>query len=153
MSLAWHCGRWWCSTIPRLVIKGSAVEEIQARWTVTGILKFSCDLDLDHNWAIQSFHKTVQAMIMCHQTRFCWKRISSSEDILESNILIAWSSTVTLNFKTTNRYFWNVLWLMKMHNYKNFGNKRFSGSEVYRLDKHLKFCCDFCFERCNPISP
>ena len=55
--LAWHSGPWRCITIPSLVTKGSAVEEISSRWTFTGILNLSCDLDLDHNRAIQSFHK------------------------------------------------------------------------------------------------
>ena len=37
-----------------------------------------CDLDLDHNRAIQSFHKTIQLMMVCHQTKFSCKMISSS---------------------------------------------------------------------------
>ena len=36
--LAWHSGPWWCTTVPNLVIEGSAVEEISSRWTLTGIL-------------------------------------------------------------------------------------------------------------------
>ena len=39
----------------------------------------SYDLDLDHNRAIQSFHKTIHLMIMRHQTKFSCKRISSSD--------------------------------------------------------------------------
>ena len=37
----------------------------RSRWTFTGILNLSCDLD--HNRAIISFHKTIQFTIMCHQ--------------------------------------------------------------------------------------
>ena len=90
-------GPWWCTTIPSLVTKGSVVEEISLRWTFAGILNLSCDLDLDHNRAIQSFHKTIQLMMMmCHQTKFSRKRISSSEDMLESHVLIIWSFTGTV---------------------------------------------------------
>ena len=48
------------------------------RWTVTGIVNLFCDLDLDHNKAIQSFHKTIQLLMMCRQTK-----INNSEEILE----------------------------------------------------------------------
>ena len=41
-----------------------------------------CDLDFDHNRAIQSFHKTIQLMIKCHQTKSSCKRINSSDNIL-----------------------------------------------------------------------
>ena len=53
-------------------------------------LTFSVTFDLDHNRAIQSFHKAIHFMMMCHQIKFSCKRISSSEDILllESHTLI-----------------------------------------------------------------
>ena len=38
--------------------------------TFTGILSLFYVLDLDHNRAIQSFHKTIHLMMMCHQTKF-----------------------------------------------------------------------------------
>ena len=43
------------------------------------------NFDLDHNRAIQSFHETTQLRMMCHWTKFSCKRISSSEDILDSH--------------------------------------------------------------------
>ena len=52
------------------------------------ILNVSCDFDLDHNRAIQSFNKTIQLIVMCYQTKFSCKRISSSEDISGTHILI-----------------------------------------------------------------
>ena len=79
----------------------SAAEEISSRRTFTGILNLFCDLDLDHNRAIQSFH----LMKMCHQTKFTCttcKRISSSDNILKSHILIILFLTVTLTLKTAN---------------------------------------------------
>ena len=39
-------GPWWCITIPSLVAKGSAVEEISSRWTFTGILNLTLILTL-----------------------------------------------------------------------------------------------------------
>ena len=60
----------------------------QQRRTFTGILNLFCDLDLDHNRAIQSFHKTIHLMMMCHQTKFTYKRISSSCNILKRQILM-----------------------------------------------------------------
>ena len=84
--LAWHSGPWYI-TIPSSVTKRSAVEGILSRWTFTGILNIFCDLDLDYNRAIQFFHKTIQLMMVCHQNKFSCKRISSSEDILESNVM------------------------------------------------------------------
>ena len=69
--------------------KAQHVKEILSRSTFTGFFtNFSCDLELDHKKAIQSFHKTTQFMIMCHQTKFSCKMIISSQDILESLILI-----------------------------------------------------------------
>ena len=53
---------------------------------ITRISNFSCDLALDQNRAIQSFHLAIQLMMMCHQTKFGSKRISSSEDIVETVI-------------------------------------------------------------------
>ena len=56
-----------------LVTEGSAVEEILSRWTFTGILNISCDLYLDNNRAIRSFHKTIQLLMICHQTKLSCK--------------------------------------------------------------------------------
>ena len=108
--------------------KGSAVEET-SRWTFIWILDLSCDLGLDHNRETQSFHKTIQLMMMCHQPKFSCKKISSSEDILESHILTIISLTVTFTFKTSNQSFWKTIWLMMMHHHNKFDCKRFSDSE------------------------
>ena len=43
-----------------------------------------CDFDLDHNRANQSFHKTIHLMMICHQTKFSCKKISSSADMVET---------------------------------------------------------------------
>ena len=112
-----------------LITKGSAVEEILSRYIFTGILNLFCDLDLDHNRAIQSFHKTIQLLMMCHQSKFSCKRISSSDNILKSHIFIL-SLTVTLILKTANQSFWKTIWLIMMHHHAKFGyTKQFSNSE------------------------
>ena len=45
-----------------------------------------CDLDLDHNKAIQSIHTTIQLIMMCHLIIFGCKKASSSADMLETVI-------------------------------------------------------------------
>ena len=100
--LVWHSGPWRCITMPSLVTKGSAVEEI-SRWTFTTLLY--CNLVFGHNRAIKSVSKTMQLMIMCHKTKFSRKRIGSSEDILESNISIIWSFTVTWSWRQRTKLF------------------------------------------------
>ena len=127
--LARHSGPWWCINIPRLVKESSAVEEILSKWTFTGILNLSCDLDHDHNRAIQSFHKTIHLMMMCHHTKFICKRISHSDNISKSHILIIFFITVTLTLKTANQPFWKSAWLIMMHHHTKFGSKRFCDSE------------------------
>ena len=79
-----------------------------------------------HNRTIQSFYKKIQLM-MSHQSKFSCKRISSSEDILKSHILIILSFSETLN--TANQSFWKTIWLTVMHHHTKFGSKRFSNSE------------------------
>ena len=54
---------------------------------------------------IQCVHKTIQLMMMCHQTEVSCKKISSSEDISYSHILIILAFTVTLTLKTANQSF------------------------------------------------
>ena len=83
-----------------------------------------CDLDLHTT----SFHKTVQLMIMCHQTKSA--KVSSSWDTLESYVLTIWYFTVTLALKTANQSLWKTLWLMMMQHSTKFGGKRFNCSEI-----------------------
>ena len=104
-------------------------KKIPSRWTVNGILNFSRDLDAVHNRAIQSFHKTIQLKMMCQQTKFSCKRISSSENTSESHILTIWSFTVILTLKTVNQPFRKIIWLLMMHHHTKFGSKRFNDSE------------------------
>ena len=136
--LAWHSGPWWCITVPSLVTKGSAVEEILSRWTFTEIFHLFCVLDLDHNRAIQSFHKTIQLMIMCYQIKLSCKKVSSSEDILD--ILIIRTFPVILILKTANQSFWKTIWLMMMHYHTKVGSKRLNDSEdIVWTNIHLYF--------------
>ena len=102
-----------------------------SRWTFTRILNRYCDLDIDHNRAIQSIHKTIQ--LSC-------KRISSSEDILERHILIIWSFTVTLTLRAANQSFGKTIWRIMMHHHTKFSSKRFSNSEdIFWTNIHWHF--------------
>ena len=133
----------------------SAAEEISSRWTFTGILNLFCDLDLDHNRAIQSFHKTIHLMKICHQTKFTCKRTSSQDDILKGYILIIWPFTVTLTLKTANQSFWKTIWLIMMHHRTTFGSKRFRDLEHIiwtNIHWHFEIFCDLDLEYNNPIS-
>ena len=104
--------------------------------------------------SIKPFHKTIQLKMMCHQSKFSCRRISSSEDILESHILIIWLLTVALTLKTANQAFWMTIWLMMMHCHTKFGSKRFSSSEDNiwtNIHKHLELCCELDLECSNPF--
>ena len=68
-------------------------------------------------------------MMMCHETKFSCKRISSSDDILKRHFLILVSITVALTLKTANQSFWKTIWLIMMHHHIKFGSKRYSVSE------------------------
>ena len=95
--------------------------------------------DLDHNRAIQSFHKTIQLIMMCHQTKFSCKRISSSDNVKKS-LLIILTLTVTLTLKTANQSFLKTIWLIMMHHHTKFGIKRFSNSEnIIQTSIHWHF--------------
>ena len=122
-----HSGPWRCITIPSLVTKGSEVEEILSRWTSIGILNLSCYSD--HNRAIQSFHKTIQLTMVCHQTKFSCKRIRGSKDTLKSHTLIMWSFIATLTMKAANQSFGKTIWLMMIHHHTKCGSKRFCNSK------------------------
>ena len=103
-------------------------------------LNLSCDLDPDHNRAIQSFQKTIQLKMMCNHTKFRCNRIRSSENTLESHILITGVFTVTLTLKKANQSFWQTHWFMMMHYHTIFGNKRFSSSKnIVQKNIHWHF--------------
>ena len=117
---AWHPGLWWCITIPSVITQGSALKEILFRWTFTGILDRFHNPDPDDNRVIQSFHKKIQLMMMCHQTKFKCKRISSSED---NPSLWPWT------WRQQTQSFWKTIWLKMMHHHTKFGSKMFGNSE------------------------
>ena len=78
--------------------------------------------------AVQFHHKTHWLMIMYYQTKFDNKRISSSEDIVET-VMIIWILDVTLTLRMANQPFCMTLWLMMMHHNTKFGNKMFVSLE------------------------
>ena len=118
------------------------------------ILNFFCDLDLDHNRAIQSFHKTIHLMMMCHHTKFICKRISHSDNISKSHILTTLSLSVTLTLQTANQSFWKIIWLIMMHHHTTFGSKMCSNSEtIIWTNIHRHFEILLWPEYNDPIAP
>ena len=113
-----------------------------------------CDLDLDHNKAIQSFHKTIRLMMMCHQTKISCKRNSNSENIPKSHNLTKLFLTVTLILKTADQSFLKTIWLIMMHHHTKFGSKRLCNSEntIWTFTDVLEFCCDLDLEHNNPVT-
>ena len=80
----------WLQEVPQLR-RYCPDEHLMEFWT------FSVTLTLTTT-EIQSFHKTIHLTMMHHKTKFSCKRISSSDKILKSCILIIISFTVTLIF-------------------------------------------------------
>ena len=84
------------------------------------------------------FHKTIHLMMMYHQTKFSCKRISSSDNIPKSHILIVLSLTVILTLTTTEQsnFFHKTIHLMIMcHQTKFSCNKISSSSNI--LTSHI----------------
>ena len=65
---------------------------------------------------------------MYYQTKFENKRISSSENIVET-VMNIWTLDVTLTLKIANPPFSMTLWLMMVHHNTKSGNKMFAGEE------------------------
>ena len=102
------------------------IVEMNIHW-----MNLSFDLDLDHNRAIQSFHKTIQLIIMCHQTKLIQlQKDQQFRRYIRKSSFLTRSFTVTLTLKTTNRYFWKTIWPMMMpHRTKFSSSMRFSISD------------------------
>ena len=100
------------------------------------IIQKNIHWNFEHFWTL-TLTTTEQSNLFTRQfslhwaikTKFSRKKISSSDDTLESHILITWSFTVTLTLKTANKSFWKTIWLMMLHQHIKFGSKRFSVSE------------------------
>ena len=133
-------------------VKGSAIQKISSGHTYIDILNFALTLTL--NTTIKFLHKTLCLMIMYCQTKFGSKRISSSEDIIETVIVWShelWTLAVTLTLKTANKSFCTALWLMMMHQNTKFGNRMFGGLDdiIWTNTDILTLCCDLDLECSN----
>ena len=73
-------------------------------------------------------------MMMYHQTKFAYKKVSSSEDRIETIIFIS-DLAVTLTLKMQNNVY-TTLWIMMMHHHTQFGYKSLNRSE----DIQLRLC-------------
>ena len=92
-------------------------------------------------------------MMMYYHTKFGSKRVSSSEDTVETHILIIRALAVTLTLKIANQSFCMSHRLMMMHHNTKFGNKMLGSLEaiIWTNIVILTLPCDFDLERSNPI--
>ena len=157
----WPSGSRWCITKPNLVTKGSAAQKYLL--DKHSLKAWTSDVTLTLNTAIQSFHKTLQLMMMYIHTKFgmmhthnmfgC-KRISSSDDIVEP-IIFDYMSPVTLILKLAHQSFHVTLQPTIIHHNTKFGYKRFCCAEsiIEIFIKNLNLWCDLDFEHSNLIFP
>ena len=73
-----------------------------------------------------AFHMTIHLTMLYNHTKISCKRISSSDNILKSGILILiiLSLFVNLFLQTANQSFWKTIWLIMMHHCTKFGSKK-----------------------------
>ena len=133
----------------------SAAEELWSRWMLTGILNLFCDLDLDHNRAIQSFHKTIHLMMMCHQTKFSCKRISNIYIYIKKAYFDYIIHNCDLDLEDSKPIFLkdNLIMIITIPSLvvKDSVFKKVSSGQTFT--DILKFCCDLDLEHDNPASP
>ena len=119
-QLAWHSDSWWCITIPSLASNSSAVQKILSGQTLIDILKFYCDCDPEQSKSV--FSQDTRSNQVWLQTDQKFRTYSRN-----SNILIMYTSTVTLTLKIANQFFCMTLKLIVNH-HAQFGYKRLIGS-------------------------
>ena len=92
-------------------------------------------------------------MMMYYHTKFGSKRVSSSEDTVETHILIIRALAVTLTLKIANKSFCKTLQLIMMHQKTVFGSKMFGSLEnsIWININILTLRCDLDCECSNPI--
>ena len=122
------------------------------------------------NTAIQFLHKTLWLMIMYHQTKFLRKRISSSEDIVETVTSWSMSPCCDLDLEDSKPYEpccdldledSKPIFCMAIPAYDNVSPYQVWLQNSWRLrrshvDKHIKIfwtplCCDLDLECTNPF--
>ena len=105
---------------------------------------------------IQLLNKTLWRKIIYYQTKFDSKRISNSENIVET--VTFWSyepllSYCDLDLESSKPIFVHDIWLMMMHHNTKFGNKLFGGIDyiIWTNTNILTFRCDLDLECSDPI--
>ena len=117
---------------------------------------FSVTLTLTTTEQSNFFQKTFHLMMMCHQTKFSCKRISSSDNIFKRQNLIILSVTVILTLKTANQSFWKTIWLIITHHHTSLivtGSAFQKISSGQTFTDILKFCSDLDLEHNTPTFP
>ena len=124
---SFHFGSWCCITIPTLEINASVVQEIVSGQTFIDILTFDCDLDLEHSDPML-FHPALRYMTMYDQTQIDCKRVSSSEDLVETVIFWLYNPCCDLDLEQANHFFpvWHSDSIIRYDT--EFGSKKLNGS-------------------------
>ena len=97
--------------------------------------------------------------MMCHETKFGCQRINSSENMVESHILIKWALVVIATLKLAKTTTKNSAWhsgswcFITIPNLvtKYFVIQKISFRQTFT--DILNLCCDLHLERSNPIFP
>ena len=78
-------------------------------------------------------------MMMYHQTKLGCQEINSSENMVESHILVIWALPVALTLKIAkqNQFVRKTLWHTMLHHHTKFGNKMFCDLEnIIQTNSH-----------------
>ena len=87
------------------------------------------------------FHKTLWLLMMYNQSKFGCRRISSSEDVVES-YFDHMSPRCDLDLEDSKQFFFfcMTIWLTMLHHHTKFGYKLVCGSEdIIRINIHYHF--------------
>ena len=105
-----------------------------------GILKFYCDLELEHRNAISSQDSLANDNVLPNQVWY-QKDQQLRRYIRNCHILIIGALAVTLTLKIANQYFCMTLWLMMMHPDTKFAykKKKKKSFAVYKISSEQTF--------------
>ena len=114
-------------TIPSLVVKDSAIQNVLSGQTFTDILKFCCDLDLDHKNPISLYDTLVYNNALSNQV--WWQKDQLFRRYSRNLYFDHMSLCYDLDLENSKPIFLHALWLMMIHHNTKFGDKMFGSLE------------------------